>query len=308
MEEELRTLCGLIRRMNAESTPTPELRVRISASQSALDIPVALGELFEGAGNYGSVRDEWEDEAAKCPVHYAAEAGHAAVLDLLLGAGASPDVSYNSLFASVPTPLWTAAERGNAAVVSTLLRGGADPELRQPPLGWTALHVATARAHVGAVQALIRGGASPTPRDRDGHTPFQLVSQRIGGLDASDAWELERVLVALGERAPVSHEARMSGVDTTGNWCSGGGAEADMRRAAAACRRRYQAVAGVLQEEALLPLATAQQRLLWARAANSGAACSAWRWLSDDLLEAVGTAMGMVAMRDRGLMQYHHGM
>lgn len=64
--------------------------------------------------------------ARRTPLHFAAQAGHLAIAERLLDAGADADV----LDARSDRPLHLAARHGHAAVVTRLLDAGADPDAR----------------------------------------------------------------------------------------------------------------------------------------------------------------------------------
>jgi len=83
------------------------------------------------------------DGSGYTALHYAARAGNADVVALLLGAGADPNATTCSGGAS---PLHRAAYMGREVCVEMLLRHGADPLLEDCD-GKTALHKAIEREH-----------------------------------------------------------------------------------------------------------------------------------------------------------------
>ena len=89
------------------------------------------------------------------PVSLAAENGDAGILEALLAAGADP----NAALPGGETVLMTAARTGDAEAVRVLLVRGADPNLRDGFRGQTALMWAAARNNAGAVHALAELGA-----------------------------------------------------------------------------------------------------------------------------------------------------
>lgn len=232
--------------------------------------------------------DEFVDEPVLCPLHYAAQRGWVSIAHHLLAAGASTEVRSSSLFASTPPPLMLAAAGGHAAVVKVLVAAGAATEFAEPPLGRTALHTAVCNGHAATVAALLSGGASWSARDRDGTTPYALALRRYESLAPErDAWEIERALVALGHRAPVSHEARMSGVDAGGNWAASGDGALELRKLASRARARMTSCIEAV-EAPVRDLALALQRLHWALGLKSAQSCSGCFGLSPDLVEATG--------------------
>ena len=232
--------------------------------------------------------DEFVDEPVMCPLHHAAQHGWVGIVRRLLAAGASTEVRSSSLFASAPPPLMLAATGGHASVVEALLAAGASTEFAEPPLYRTALHAAVCNGHAGAVAALLAGGARWSGRDRDGTTPYALALRRYESLDPQrDAWELERALVALGHRAPVSHEARMSGVDAGGNWAASGDGMLELRKLASRARARMTACVEAV-EAPVRALTLAMQRLHWAMGLKSPQSCTGCFGLAPDLVEATG--------------------
>lgn len=232
--------------------------------------------------------DEFVDEPVLCPLHYAAQHGRVSIVRRLLAAGASTEVRSSSLFASAPPPLMLAAAGGHAAVVEALVEAGAATEFAEPPLFRTALHVAVCNGHAGTVAALLAGGASWSARDRDGTTPYALALRRYESLAPErDAWELERALVSLGHRAPVSHEARMSGVDAGGNWAASGDGLLEMQKLASRARARMTSCIEAA-EAPVRGLTLAMQRLHWALGLKSAQSRSGCFGLSPDLIEATG--------------------
>ncbi len=91
-----------------------------------------------GSGaNEGHRRARERDAGGFTPLHYAARAGHVAVAEALLRAGAEADAATT---AGGATPLHRAAYMGHTAMVQLLLlRGGAAPHARDAA-GLTPLH------------------------------------------------------------------------------------------------------------------------------------------------------------------------
>ena len=88
-----------------------------------------------------------------------------------LRAGADPDARTEN----GDTPLHFAADEGHADVIETLLEAGADPDARDEN-GWTPLHIAARWGHVAAIMALLKGGADPDVRDKGGDTPLHIAA------------------------------------------------------------------------------------------------------------------------------------
>ena len=71
-----------------------------------------------------------------------------------------------------------AARAGHADIVELLLQLGADPNAATRAGGSTALHRAAYVGHLGIVQLLLAGGASPGLQDADGQTPLHKAVQQ----------------------------------------------------------------------------------------------------------------------------------
>jgi ankyrin repeat protein len=112
----------------------------------------------------------------------AATNGNAAMLDLLLKAGADP----NAAQSEGETALMTAARTGVAAAVKTLLAYGADVNATESWRGQTALMWAAAEGHAEAIQELLEAGAQVNARSKAGWTPL-LFAAREGQIPAVKA-------------------------------------------------------------------------------------------------------------------------
>jgi hypothetical protein len=105
---------------------------------------------------------ETADSEGTTPLYQAAVNGNAAIVRVLLTAGASPDTESGT--GSQGTPLCGAACWGHTEAVRALLEHGADPNLREdhgtgrPPLDWAAKG-----PHPETAELLVAAGARPTP-------------------------------------------------------------------------------------------------------------------------------------------------
>jgi len=108
-------------------------------------------------------------------VHWAAQSGNAAILELLLNAGAEVDPTTRI---GSYTPLHIASARADGAIVGKLLEAGADASATTSNSKVTALHLAA--QEVGgaeAVKALLEFGADPNAREgAAGQTPLMFAA------------------------------------------------------------------------------------------------------------------------------------
>ena len=101
------------------------------------------------------------------PLHPACGQGDAAVVSLLLAAGADVDVrDYHGA-----TPLHDACRSGRPVIVSLLLAAGADVDVRTR-CGTTPLHSACGSGHAAVVSLLLAAGADVDVRGLSGYTPL----------------------------------------------------------------------------------------------------------------------------------------
>jgi cytohesin len=106
------------------------------------------------------------------PLHYAADAGHKAMVELLLGKGAP----VNARDRSGNTPLHLATKKGLQAVVETLLASEADVNIRNN-FQTTSLHDAAVRSSGTIAALLIQNGADVNAKNNVGATPLSLAAQ-----------------------------------------------------------------------------------------------------------------------------------
>ncbi|WP_460368401.1 ankyrin repeat domain-containing protein, partial [Actinocorallia lasiicapitis] len=106
-------------------------------------------------------------------LYQASVSGYLDLVELLLEAGADPDLL--SLGDSDGLPLCGAACWGFDEVVEALLRGGATADLKESD-DWTALKWAAAGGHTGTVTRLLTFGARPADEGRQ--TSLWLAAER----------------------------------------------------------------------------------------------------------------------------------
>ena len=102
----------------------------------------------------------------------AASQGNPDTVALLLEKGADPDIGNRNKF----TPLMVAADAGHAAVVDHLLAAGADVNLASVPAGRTALTIAAWQGHADIVRKLLAAGANINTAEPNGMTPLILAA------------------------------------------------------------------------------------------------------------------------------------
>jgi uncharacterized protein len=124
-------------------------------------------------------------------LHWAAEQGDAALVEILLYAGANTGAVTRL---GQYTPLHLAARSGAAPVVRALLKAGAQPATASAS-GATALHLAAASGSADAVTALLDAGADVNVRESEsGQTPL---------IFAASAGQLSTISVLLKRGADV---------------------------------------------------------------------------------------------------------
>lgn len=180
------------------------------------DVPGAV-RLLLGAG---SPADSDGDRHGISPLMHASQyGGDAALLRLLLDAGADP----NRTTTSGGSALHRAAVRDGPAM-AMLLEAGADPDAVYRPLGQTPLHVAASGGAVANARLLLAAGAETEPRYYRGRTALFIAAH--GGadgvvaalidagadVDAADDEGRTPVLAAIRGRSSVTHERRAAAV------------------------------------------------------------------------------------------------
>jgi ankyrin repeat protein len=114
-----------------------------------LGSPADVSRALSDAG--ADVNARSANDFAVMPLHSAVAGGHEAVVEVLLAAGADPNVTQRHGW----TPLQGAAANGLLASVERLLEAGADPGARNDD-GRTALDVAREGGHLAIVARLER--------------------------------------------------------------------------------------------------------------------------------------------------------
>ena len=103
-------------------------------------------------------------------LHRAAEAGHQAIVEVLLAAGAG----INAMSYASATPLTCAAAAGHYALVEYLVAKGANP---RGTGDWTPLHAAASHGRTDTIQLLLRHGAAVNAAPSAGITPLHVAAK-----------------------------------------------------------------------------------------------------------------------------------
>ncbi|EQL03178.1 pfs, ankyrin repeats & 6-phosphofructo-2-kinase [Ophiocordyceps sinensis CO18] len=175
---------------------------RTAASHCA---ETGLGCALERLIQRGAFLDQ-ADRKGRTPLHWAAQAGHVSIVQMLMASG---QVDSDRQDSQGTTPLWDALYQGHLSVVEELLAAGIDIESRQKdgqtPLTWaaqkghlemmkklldhgadvhqkgdrerTAIHWASAGGHTPCLQLLLEHGSSMYESDRNYYTPITLAAE-----------------------------------------------------------------------------------------------------------------------------------
>jgi len=110
-------------------------------------------------------------------VHWAAQSGHVAILEMLLDAGAEVDATTRI---GSYTPLHLAGSQANSAIVEKLLDAGADVNATTTNSLATALHMAAQVAGgADSVKVLLANGADPNAKEGSaGQTPLMFAAAK----------------------------------------------------------------------------------------------------------------------------------
>lgn len=165
----------------AVTTPVP--RMALARLCGALVEAIEGGDtddierlLAAGVAQYPG-RREWLD-----PALAAAAAGEELPhIDRLLALGASPDAPASFGW----TVLGSAARAGHVAVVERLLAAGASTEIHQGVAGETALGDAADQLQLDCVRALLARGANPGAPNEDGLAPLHRAARYFEGARAN---------------------------------------------------------------------------------------------------------------------------
>lgn len=113
------------------------------------------------------------DSYGRTALHYAAEQGHADIIDLLLQAGSF----VNAMDFEGMTPLYLAAARGNRDAVQALVLSSANINLRATDKS-TPLHSAASRGQIEITRILLNHGSKVDTLDYSDRSPLYVAAQR----------------------------------------------------------------------------------------------------------------------------------
>ncbi|KXZ48515.1 hypothetical protein GPECTOR_27g686 [Gonium pectorale] len=181
---------------------TEALKVRLLDASDKGDVATVARLLVHVKDPKELVNSTRGGKSGATPLHWAAEHGHTAVLEVLLRAGADhaarterwwTPLHYAAYFGHVGaaegllaagadlaaktqlghTPLHIAAQKGHTAILEELLRSGADVAAKTKE-GWTALHIAAHNGHTAVVELLLKEGAQVGDTNQDGATALHV--------------------------------------------------------------------------------------------------------------------------------------
>jgi len=118
-----------------------------------------------------------EDPEELTSLHMAAAGGSREVVEFLLSDDICADPS--AVRINNFTPLHSAAMQGHATICELLVGAGADPNIQTNPQGYAPIHSAAWGGHVAAVRVLLQHGARQDLRNHRNETPID-TAQRQG--------------------------------------------------------------------------------------------------------------------------------
>ena len=113
------------------------------------------------------------DSYGRTALHYAAEQGHAPIIDILLKAGSF----VNAMDCEGVTPLYLASARGNTDAVLSLVKQSANVNMRAPDKS-TPLHTAASRGQLDITRILLNYGSKVDTLDYSDRSPLHVAAQR----------------------------------------------------------------------------------------------------------------------------------
>ncbi len=169
MQGDLAKLRALLAQQSDVNVPQGDGMTALHWAADRGDVAMTALLLRSGAKLTGTTRN-----GGYTPLHVAARAGHGAVVQALLGAGA--DVG--TLTATGATAMHLAASAGDAVSVKALLAKKADPNARESAWGQTPLMFAAAENRAEAARALLAGGADASIKSKMVDLTEELARQQ----------------------------------------------------------------------------------------------------------------------------------
>jgi ankyrin repeat protein len=200
-KDEALALYLIERGANVNAAPQGGTTFRDSPLHCAVTMPKVVRAMIEKGADV-NLRIGNNSGTAPTPLGEAVDADILESVDLLLQAGADPDIANSS----GNPPLYSAAQNGNEQIVKRLLAAHANPNATGDlgrtalaadhltvgcakllldaganpnaamNLGTTPLHIAALRGEVDLAKLLIRAGATVNAADNDGNTPLDYAT------------------------------------------------------------------------------------------------------------------------------------
>jgi len=151
-----------------------------AVKNAAVSGDVAMLNSLVASHGPGAVRLD-RDPAELTALHLASASGNVEAVRLLLAppVNADPRAARNNNF----TPLHAAAMQGHAAICELLIGAGADPNVQTNPQGYAPLHSAAFAGHIDTIRVLLAHGADRTLMNYRNEQPRD-TAQRTGQTDA----------------------------------------------------------------------------------------------------------------------------
>lgn len=182
------------REVSAAKSELAELEAERKREERPFGNPLVFSEQEEQSGC------EDEGPQPEPDLHWFARAGWEALVAKEIAKGSDVEASNNESWGS--RPLHRAAAAGNAAIVRMLLAAGANPNAENTLHGFTPLHSAAASGSADCVEALIAAGADIHAKDRYGFLPLH---RGVESSDAATVLALARAGSPIEEPSDSHH-------------------------------------------------------------------------------------------------------
>lgn len=150
---------------SSRMTIATDTKMFIKACQEG-DIQAVVLQIKRGIDVNGT-----DDNAQSAPLHWAAQSGHADIVQTLLSNNADVDqVNKGGL-----TALHYAADKGHAKVVTLLIQKGASVNMKEFKDNWAPLTYAASKGHHDVVTLLVESGADVNTTESDGWSPLHFA-------------------------------------------------------------------------------------------------------------------------------------